>query len=192
MRVEIANLHQRMGRTTVYVTHDQVEAMTLADTIVVFNNGRIEQVGSPLDLYNHPANRFVAGFIGSPKMNFLNGRIEVSNGAAWAEVVGGKLQLPAANADLGGRDVEIGIRPEHIDIVSPEQAPLVGRVRYTEQLGGETFLYCDVGGSAERLVVKRAGQHRFAADELVGLAATELYCFTAEGQALGRDVLAGR
>jgi ABC-type sugar transport system ATPase subunit len=184
MRVEIANLHQRMGRTTIYVTHDQVEAMTLADTIVVFNDGRIEQVGSPLELYNNPANRFVAGFIGSPKMNFLLGRVGAAKGAAWAEVVGGKLPLDPTRGALIGRELEIGLRPEHIEIVAPEQASLKGRVRYTEQLGGETFLYCDIGNQAERLVVKLPGQHRFEHGEIVGLTATELYCFTTDGRSL--------
>ena len=176
MRVEIANLHKRMGRTTIYVTHDQVEAMTLADTIVVFNEGRIEQVGTPLELYNKPANRFVAGFLGSPKMNFLPGR--VADGSV-VEVPGGRLPLPQPARH--GDSIEIGIRPEHLEVVAPEGATARARVQFTEQLGGETFLYCDVGETAEpsRIVIKRPGQQRFGDNEVIGLAMqpSDIYCF---------------
>ena len=97
MRVEISTLHRDLGNTMIYVTHDQVEAMTMADKIVVLNAGRIEQVGAPLDLYNHPVNRFVAGFIGSPKMNFLDGRISArEDGATMIDVGGAPVRLPRA------------------------------------------------------------------------------------------------
>ncbi|KQU92933.1 sn-glycerol-3-phosphate ABC transporter ATP-binding protein UgpC [Devosia sp. Root105] len=179
MRVEIANLHKRMGRTTIYVTHDQVEAMTLADTIVVFNEGRIEQVGTPLDLYNKPANRFVAGFLGSPRMNFLQGRVAEAVSGPCVEVPGGVLPLPQPARQ--GETIEIGIRPEHLEVVAPEGAAARARVQFTEQLGGETFLYCDVGEAAEpaRIVIKRQGQQRFGDNEVIGLAigASDVYCF---------------
>ena len=122
MRVEIANLQKRMGRTTIYVTHDQVEAMTLAHTIVVFNEGRIEQVGTPLELYNRPVNQFVAGFLGSPKMNFLAGRICSDSGKTCIEVSGGKLPLDVGWEGRVGETISVGIRPEHIEVVAPDQA----------------------------------------------------------------------
>ena len=102
MRVEISTLHRDLGNTMIYVTHDQVEAMTMADKIVVLNGGRIEQVGAPLELYNHPVNRFVAGFIGSPKMNFLDGRIAAREEGATVIEVGGARDPPAARPAGGG------------------------------------------------------------------------------------------
>ena len=113
MRTEIKELHQRLKTTSIYVTHDQIEAMTMADQIVVMHDGRVEQIGNPLELYDHPANRFVAGFIGSPAMNFIEGRlsggfVEAANGA--------RLPAPRAGAAGDGRPVVYGIRPEHLDI----------------------------------------------------------------------------
>jgi ABC-type sugar transport system ATPase subunit len=179
MRVEIANLHKRMGRTTIYVTHDQVEAMTLADTIVVFNEGRIEQVGTPLELYNKPANRFVAGFLGSPRMNFLPGRAAQAADGPCVEIPGGRLHLRQAVRQ--GDYIEIGLRPEHLEVVAPEGAAARAKVQFTEQLGGETFLYCDIGEAAEsaRIVIKRPGQQRFGDQEVIGLAIgpSDIYCF---------------
>lgn len=133
-RIELARLHRELGATTIYVTHDQVEAMTLADRIVVLNGGRIEQVGRPMDLYNRPANRFVAGFIGSPAMNFL----------AVAD-------LPL-NAPAGAH--ELGIRPEHLAIA---ETGIPARVSHVEKLGHETIVYADTG---QRLVsVRLIGEH---------------------------------
>ena len=184
MRVEIANLHKRMGRTTIYVTHDQVEAMTLADKIVVFNDGRIEQTGSPLELYNNPANQFVAGFLGSPKMNFVPGHVGRSDaGATIVDIPGGKLSLQQRNPGRAGEQITVGVRPEHIEVGSPDGAGAVARVQFTEQLGGETFLHCDLGAQpkeeAERIIIKRPGQRRFSDDELVGLVVghEDIYCF---------------
>ena len=119
MRLEIAELHHRLGTTMIYVTHDQVEAMTMADKIVVLNKGRIEQVGSPLELYHRPANLFVAGFIGSPKMNFVRGPIAAAHGAP-----------------------VIGVRPEHL-AASKETGAWAGTVAVAEHLGSDTFLHVD-------------------------------------------------
>lgn len=120
-RIEIAQLHESLpGTTMIYVTHDQVEAMTLADRIVVLNGGRVEQVGTPLELYNAPANQFVAGFIGSPKMNFIAGPIAKQQKCA-----------------------SLGIRPEHISVVEGE-AEMSGIVRFVEQLGADTFVHVEV------------------------------------------------
>src|SRR5437762_491550 len=116
MRTEIKELHQRLKTTTIYVTHDQVEAMTMADRIVVMHDGRVEQIGAPLELYDAPNNQFVAGFIGSPAMNFLKGKVK-SNGAAGFEGPNGvKLPLKAAPAGSDGRAAVYGIRPEHFTI----------------------------------------------------------------------------
>ena len=124
MRVELATLHRRLGATMVYVTHDQVEAMTLADKIVVLNKGRIEQVGAPLELYHRPATRFVAGFIGSPQMNFMEG--------AYAQALGAHC---------------VGVRPEHLRLEA--DGPIEGTLRHAELLGNETFAYIDAGALGE-------------------------------------------
>ena len=118
MRVEISTLHRDLGNTMIYVTHDQVEAMTMADKIVVLNGGRIEQVGAPLELYNHPANRFVAGFIGSPKMNFLDGRVDArEDGATVIRVGGASVRLPRdLPGAVEGEPVTFGVRPEHLTV----------------------------------------------------------------------------
>jgi multiple sugar transport system ATP-binding protein len=171
MRVEIKKLHQRLGVTMIFVTHDQVEAMTLADRIVVLRSGEIEQVGSPLDLYNYPANLFVAGFIGSPRMNFLAGEVAGVNGAEMT--VRGKsgtpLKLPlnGARPDAGA-PVTVGIRPEHLRIADPESASLSGEVQIAEHLGGETFLYVALP-SDETLVVEIQGQVEVRTGERVGI-----------------------
>jgi multiple sugar transport system ATP-binding protein len=128
MRGEIKSLHQRLGVTMVYVTHDQVEAMTMADKIVVMNTGRVEQIGAPLDLYDRPANQFVAGFIGSPSMNFIGGKITGSG----FEAAGVILPLPA---NVGGDDAVYGIRPEHFELTSNGLPAIVLLV---EPMGSET------------------------------------------------------
>ena len=133
MRTEIKELHQRLKTTTVYVTHDQIEAMTMADRIVVMQGGRIEQVGAPLELYDRPANVFVAAFIGSPSMNLLEGRI--SGGRV--EVDGASLPLPAGTAADEGREVIYGIRPEHLSLADQG---LTGTVAVIEPTGSETHV----------------------------------------------------
>ncbi len=149
MRVEIARLHREIGATMIYVTHDQVEAMTLADKIVVLRAGRIEQAGAPLDLYHDPDNRFVAGFIGSPSMNFVAGIVAEGGvrapGLSAAPVVPGGATLPAA-----GRPVTLGLRPQHIGI---DPAGSTHRVELTEALGGVSYVHLSAG-SGERIVVE--------------------------------------
>ncbi len=148
MRAEIKKLHQRIGATTIYVTHDQVEAMTLAERIVVLSGGRIMQVGTPDEVYNHPASTFVAGFTGSPPMNFLDARITDAGGQpAIALGEGGTpLALPAARGDgigaLGARAIRLGIRPEDIRLERGGEAdvPVEARVVIVEPLGAETLL----------------------------------------------------
>jgi multiple sugar transport system ATP-binding protein len=142
-RIEIARLHRELAATMIYVTHDQVEAMTLADKIVVLNAGRIEQVGAPMELYNSPANTFVAGFIGSPQMNFLE-----------------------AGA-LGAPGKTLGIRPEHLEL-SHEQGRIPGTISHVEHLGGETNVYVKTEHHG-LLTVRRFGEHRYGVDETVHL-----------------------
>ncbi|MDB5528336.1 MAG: ATPase component of ABC-type sugar transporter [Devosia sp.] len=143
MRLEIARLHEQLGATMIYVTHDQVEAMTLADKIVVLRAGRVEQVGTPLDLYDQPDNMFVAGFIGSPRMNFL--RAEVRNGAVVLPDFGDvAVPLPLASLPAPGADLLLGIRPEHF---SPTGSVRLGvMVDLVEHLGGASYAYGQSGG----------------------------------------------
>jgi multiple sugar transport system ATP-binding protein len=143
MRGEIADLHRRLGNTMIYVTHDQVEAMTMADKIVVLRAGRIEQAGSPLELYNTPANRFVAGFIGSPRMNFVRCEVEAASAAGLAlrDSAGRRYDAQVdAQALRAGDSVELGLRPEHLTVGGDAGHPV--RVEAIEQLGGECYLYC--------------------------------------------------
>ncbi len=152
MRVELKKLHERLGTTAIYVTHDQVEAMTLGDRVVVMRDGWVQQVGDPMELYNEPANRFVAGFIGSPAMNFAPVHIEAENGGLWAIGDGIRLKVPAAMTDrLGryaGRDLTFGIRPEDLHLASeadPANLTLDAVVEVVERLGSEILLDIAVG-----------------------------------------------
>ncbi|PWE53510.1 sugar ABC transporter ATP-binding protein [Metarhizobium album] len=141
-RLEIARLHRELKATMIYVTHDQVEAMTLADKIVVLSAGAIEQVGSPMELYNHPANVFVAGFIGSPQMNFIDA---------------GKLGESGAKT--------VGIRPEHIAL-SRESGDWKGKVVHVEHLGADTIVYMETEATG-LLTVRLFGEHQYATDDVV-------------------------
>jgi multiple sugar transport system ATP-binding protein len=164
MRVEIAKLHNELKTTMIYVTHDQVEAMTMADKIVVLNSGVIEQVGAPLELYNTPRNRFVAGFIGSPKMNFLEARLAGGEGAAATLEVGGlTLTLPRPLREAPRNDkLSFGVRPEHIS-TREEGGIRLGEVRVdlVEQLGDSTMIYATTG-QGQPLTIAMEGQQRLA------------------------------
>ncbi|WP_026783217.1 ABC transporter ATP-binding protein [Pleomorphomonas koreensis] len=151
MRVEIARLRQSLDATMIYVTHDQVEAMTLADRIVVMNKGRIEQIGAPMDLYHNPANRFVAGFIGSPSMNFFDAEVRGrANGELLLRLAGGGdiVSRRAVTSVAGGR-VTLGIRPEHVEFGDGMAADnrVTGTVQVVERLGCDTLLHIDVAGN---------------------------------------------
>ncbi|MGR3486001.1 MAG: ABC transporter ATP-binding protein [Paracoccaceae bacterium] len=146
MRAEIRELHQRLATTTVYVTHDQIEAMTMADKIVVLNGGHIEQVGSPLDLYDRPRNRFVASFIGSPAMNFVEARVTGHEGGR-ARVVAGDLSLSVPAPALSPGPVTLGARPEALSLAEPG-AGLPVAVRVVEPTGAETHVVCQIGDGA--------------------------------------------
>ncbi len=160
MRLEIAELHQRLNTTMVYVTHDQVEAMTMADKIVVLQNGMIEQVGTPLELYRTPSNRFVAGFIGSPRMNFITG------------------------AEATRHDAEcIGIRPEHVEVVKSDGA-WQGTVGVSEHLGSDTFFQVNVLGFGETLTVRAGGEVDLKYGDTINLTPNlnNLHRFDRQGQ----------
>src|ERR1700704_1238967 len=152
MRVELKKLHERLGTTAIYVTHDQVEAMTLGDRVVVMRDGWVQQVGDPMELYNEPANRFVAGFIGSPAMNFADVRIAAENGSLWAEGDGIRLKVPGSMADRVGADagkpVTYGIRPEDMRVArdsDPPELNIPAVVEVVERLGSEILLDVAVG-----------------------------------------------
>jgi lactose/L-arabinose transport system ATP-binding protein len=178
MRIEIARMKDTLGTTMVYVTHDQIEAMTLADKIVVLNAGRVEQVGSPLELYNRPLNRFVAGFIGSPRMNFLKLGARKNDGLF--PVPGGELRLPSGLTS----PAEIGIRPEHLELVS-RGAPdtLAGTVTMTEHLGSDTYAYVALEGGPDMLVVRLSGDCAVKRNEPIGVYVDPamIHVFTANG-----------
>jgi len=159
MRLEISELHKRLSTTMIYVTHDQVEAMTMADKIVVLRAGNIEQVGSPLELYKAPRNTFVAGFIGSPKMNLFQG---------------------SEAAELGADT--IGIRPEHID-VSQTQGQWTGRVGVSEHLGSDTFIHVHDTGLTDTITVRAAGEVDFKHGDTIYLTprADQIHKFDAQG-----------
>jgi multiple sugar transport system ATP-binding protein len=155
MRVELKKLHERLGTTAIYVTHDQVEAMTLGDRVVVMKDGVVQQVGEPLELYNEPANKFVAGFIGSPAMNFADVTLAESGGRLWAEAQGLRIGLPdeiARRANgRSGAHATLGIRPEDIHVARPSDAPELcfdAEVEVVEQLGSEIVLDTRVGKAA--------------------------------------------
>jgi lactose/L-arabinose transport system ATP-binding protein len=166
MRVEIARLHKEIGATMIYVTHDQVEAMTLADKIVVLRLGVIEQAGSPMELYRDPDNKFVAGFIGSPAMNFMDGVLGE----------GGVVTVPALQRDVSagvggvaGSKVSFGVRPEHITL---DPAGSTHKVDMTESLGGVSYAYI-VSETGERLIVEERGDVRSSEGDVVGLSFEE-------------------
>ena len=176
MRREIGNLHRRLGNTMIYVTHDQVEAMTMADKIAVLRDGRLEQFGTPLELFNNPDNRFVAGFIGSPAMNFLKGEI-AEGGVALA--AGGHIPLGPRSGVGQGDAIELGIRPRDISIA--KTGGVKGEVTEVEQLGSESYIFVTLP-SGEPLVIHQAGQTDIAIGQTVAvkLAPEAVHIFRAD------------
>ena len=185
MRLELAKLHTDLKTTMIYVTHDQVEAMTLANKIVVLDKGRISQAGSPLELYNAPANRFVAGFIGSPAMNFI--KATMTDEQVLALAGGGILNLLGRwTGLLGSREVEIGVRSEDMTLVEAGQGQVDGRVAVVEYLGNTSYVYVD--SVAGPLHVEAGSGVRLEPGETVGLRldASKVHVFDESGMALGR------
>ena len=165
MRTEIKELHQRLKTTTVYVTHDQIEAMTMADKIVVMHDGIVEQIGSPLKLYDQPENQFVAGFIGSPAMNFLNGHLKVNGGQPYVETENGsRLPIYAAPATSDGRPVVYGVRPEHLDLASDG---IEAEVAVVEPTGSETQIVARIG--SQELIAVFRDRHQVAPGDKIHL-----------------------
>ena len=162
MRTEIKELHQKLKTTTVYVTHDQIEAMTMADTVVIMRDGKIEQVGAPLEVYDKPANLFVAQFIGSPSMNIIEGKIGAKEGALIVEARGIELPVPADMNVREGQEVLYGVRPEHFE-ESHDSVGMKAKINVIEPTGPETHIYADLAGqeicaiSRERLAWKPGG-----------------------------------
>ncbi|WP_404401458.1 ABC transporter ATP-binding protein [Pelagibacterium halotolerans] len=180
MRLEIAKLHRRLQATMVYVTHDQIEAMTLADRIVVLQAGQIEQIGSPIDLYQKPANLFVAQFIGSPKMNV----VPCAGGAGTVRFAGGgEITLPHAREAVA----HFGVRPEHIALTPAGEGVVEGMIDVIEHLGSDTFVYVEVP-ELGLFTVRIVGHTRFEPGETVGLRfdLDEVHIFDRDGQAIGR------
>ncbi|MBY5440609.1 ABC transporter ATP-binding protein [Rhizobium leguminosarum] len=203
MRVELSSLHAELGATMVYVTHDQVEAMTMASRIVVLNQGVIEQVGSPLELYRNPNNLFVAGFLGAPRMNFLGVTVDEVSGRNVTVSAPGLMpvtvELAEAAALPKGASLTLGVRPENISVVADaaQGGAINGAVRLVEHLGRETILYIDAGNlrtiasesGTGNITVQLSYVAPFAADQNVALRldANELYLFSPDG---GRTISA--
>jgi multiple sugar transport system ATP-binding protein len=187
MRIELAKLHKALATTMVYVTHDQVEAMTLADRIVVLNGGRIEQVGPPLQLYHEPDNLFVAGFLGAPTMNFLKGEVRASGeDVATFSVAGGGAMItaPVAEPPAPGARVTVGIRPEHV--VADAGGGVPATVFAVERLGDGTYLYATVNGSEEQVVVRADPDRHWEAGQALSLGAppARIHVFGDDGRRL--------
>jgi multiple sugar transport system ATP-binding protein len=192
MRVEIGSLQRRLGVTTVYVTHDQVEAMTLGDRIVVLADGRIQQVGRPIEIYRAPTNRFVAGFIGTPPMNFVQGRISVDDRGAVFEAEGARVKLPRLDlVDVPADPITLGVRPEDLmvdsggrDLAPPEEGALVGRVVLVERLGAASHIHLDLG--LNRVIASLAGDAlpEVGQEISVRVPAEHVHLFDADGRAL--------
>ncbi|MEP6730042.1 MAG: sn-glycerol-3-phosphate ABC transporter ATP-binding protein UgpC [bacterium] len=186
MRIEIGGLQRRLHTTTIYVTHDQVEAMTLGDRIVVLSGGRIQQVGKPIDLYRAPVNRFVGGFIGTPPMNFLAGALE--DGDFVAEGVRVRLPIALQQQTASAGNVTLGIRPDDIRIASPASADggsrLEGRVVLVERLGGSSHVHVDVG--THRLLAAVSDEELPAVGDTIDVivADARTHLFGADGRAL--------
>ncbi|WP_430475387.1 sn-glycerol-3-phosphate import ATP-binding protein UgpC [Thalassospira lucentensis] len=176
MRLEIKNLQQRLGITSVYVTHDQVEAMTLADRLIVMNGGVAEQIGSPIEIYEKPATKFVAGFIGSPAMNFLTGKVADDRSHV---TVGDGVKLDLDHDVEAGRTVTVGIRPEHLTLVDADVGRIKAGVRMVESLGAETLAYLDFGANADNVTLRVQGTRQFAKDEklCLSVAADKIHLF---------------
>ncbi|MBY5879546.1 ABC transporter ATP-binding protein [Rhizobium ruizarguesonis] len=203
MRVELSSLHAELGATMVYVTHDQVEAMTMASRIVVLNQGVIEQVGSPLELYRNPDNLFVAGFLGAPRMNFLGVTVDEVSGrnitVSAPGLVPVTVELAEATVLPKGASLTLGVRPENISMVADgaQGGAINGQVRLVEHLGRETILYVDAGNlrtiasesGTGNITVQLSYVAPFAADQNVALKldASELYLFSPDG---GRTISA--
>lgn len=186
MRIELAKIKSELNTTVIYVTHDQIEAMTLADKIVVLREGHVEQAGRPMDLYKRPANLFVAGFIGSPKMNFLSATTGQHNAHELPLLLTDKkmvsVNMPLDNKMAAGTAVTLGIRPEHLNMCPPGTGAIEGEVMVAERLGGETYFHVQVADKS--VVVKVNGDATATVGDHVGLSFDEsqIHLFDSSGQ----------
>jgi sn-glycerol 3-phosphate transport system ATP-binding protein len=182
MRVEIKRLQSQLAVTSLYVTHDQVEAMTLADRIMVMNAGVAEQVGTPLEVYRRPASTFVAGFIGAPAMNFMPGRMGADGRSVGVD--GGLSFALAEGAAAAGRPVTLGVRPEHLHPANeiPDATPIALRVELVEALGADTVVHGRIEGTSGPILARLPGTARVAIGDVLPLAPApgELHLFDAE------------
>ncbi|MBB5444825.1 MULTISPECIES: ABC transporter ATP-binding protein [unclassified Paraburkholderia] len=189
MRIELAKLHRELGTTMIYVTHDQVEAMTLGQQIVVFNKGRIEQTGAPLDLYERPANRFVGGFIGSPQMNMLTATLVSRSDAQTVVALAGASQrivLPGRLVQPVSGELTLGVRAEHLGIGSLDEG-LAARVELVEHLGDVSILHARLDGMAHAIALKldkKDAQHAVGARVGIKVASSSVTLFDANGAAV--------
>jgi ABC-type sugar transport system ATPase subunit len=190
MRVEINKLHRRLGATMIFVTHDQVEAMTLADRIVVLNAGLIEQVGSPMELYHNPANLFVARFIGSPAMNVSQVTVASGNGDARVKsAAGATVRVPATiPASAVGSQATLGVRPEDLRLADGDDPIFRGKVLIVEKLGEVTLLYVDAGNPEDPIIAKLDGEASIERGSEVSLSAPThcLHVFDESGKSFPR------
>jgi len=166
MRVEVKSLQQRLGTTSIYVTHDQIEAMTMSDRIVILNHGRVEQIGAPLDVYDRPANLFVAGFIGSPAMNLFKGRVIRAERGVSLDLGGIPLAFDGDLPAQAGQEVMCGVRPEHFAL-SSEAGALPMRVMLIEATGAESHVHGTIGN--ERATIVLQGRQAFKAGDTIGV-----------------------
>ena len=185
MRTELSKLHQDLKATMIYVTHDQVEAMTMADKIVVLSAGKIEQVGSPLELYHRPNNLFVAGFIGSPKMNFLTVRVTAEAQTAKIDLPGATLVLEAGGRSVSNGQMTLGLRPEHVDAKGQGDVVIEATVKLAEYLGSETLFFVTLADGSEMAVKADGLAHEKPGDRLkLGINAKSCHLFDKDGNAV--------
>ena len=192
MRMEIGRLHRRLKNTVIYVTHDQVEAMTLADRIVVLEGGHVRQVGAPMELYEAPANRFVAGFIGTLKMGFLNARVVNKEGDKTGLAINNSpsrtisLNISTSRTDTSD-DVMLGVRPEHCWLAESEGALISGEVLGLERLGADTFVFMDIDGADEPFAVRlRNPDQHIASGDILGVMfdTSKIHVFDSDGESI--------
>jgi len=178
MRTEIRQLHNRLKTTTIYVTHDQIEAMTMADKIVVMRAGKIEQIGSPDDVYDRPASKYVADFIGSSSINFLPGTVVASNGTPAVDTATGRVTLEATTTAKAGQKVIVGLRPT--DVVVDEAVPLAAKSVLLERLGHDAQLFCDGPDGRFLAVVDKAARFAEGSDVRFSITPAKVHVFDAE------------
>jgi multiple sugar transport system ATP-binding protein len=182
MRTEIKTLHRQVGTTSVYVTHDQIEAMTMADRMVVMRGGHIEQVGAPMDIYDNPANLFVAGFIGSPAMNFCRATVRQDRDGVFGELSNGaRLVLLPDHGRYAGRKVVLGLRPEHMTL---GEAGIEATVAEIEPTGGEAYVFVEVGG--EKLTLVSRERRKLGVGDRVKIAIEPRHCHLFDRQTEAR------